>query len=160
MNVLAIDQGTSSTKALVVADGGEVLGEGTSAVSPRASGGGAVEQDPEELFQSIVEAARAALAAARAKVEAVGIANQGETVLRWELRTGHPLGPALSWQDRRAVSVTRELAEHADRLTELTGLPLDPYFAAPKMSWLRREGGEDGVVTTVDAWLNRRLTGA
>src|SRR5205807_9918426 len=53
----------------------------------------------------------------------------------------------------------RELADHADRLAELTGLPLDPYFAAPKMTWLRRRDGDGGVITTVDAWLNHRLTG-
>ena len=160
MSVLAIDQGTSSTKALVLADDGEVLAQSSAPVSPRAGAQGAVEQDPEELFQSIIEAGRAAIALAGSAVEAVGVANQGETVLRWDLETGRPYGPALSWQDRRAVSVTRELADRADRLTELTGLPLDPYFAAPKMTWLRREGGAEGVVTTVDAWLNWRLAGA
>src|SRR2546425_6028914 len=123
-NILAIDQGTSSTKALVVADGGEVLGEGSASVNPEAKSGGAVEQDPEELLDSIVQAGRAALATAGVPVEAVGIANQGETVLRWDRETGKPFGPALSWQDRRAVTVTRELAGHEDRLIELTGLPL------------------------------------
>jgi glycerol kinase len=159
-NVLAIDQGTSSTKALVVSDGREVLGEGNAPVHPRAGAQGAVEQDPEELFQSIVDAGRAALQVAGATVAAVGLANQGETVLRWDRESGRPLGSALSWQDRRAVSVTRELEPQADRLTEVTGLPLDPYFAAPKMTWLRREQGDEGVVTTVDAWLNQRLAGA
>ena len=160
MNVLAIDQGTSSTTALVVSDGGDVLGEGNAPVNPRAGSEGAVEQDPQELLESIVAAGRAALDAAGAEVEAVGLGNQGETVLRWERESGKPFGPALSWQDRRAVSVTRELADHAGRLTELTGLPLDPYFAAPKMAFLRREQGEEGVVTTVDAWLNQELAGA
>jgi glycerol kinase len=160
MNVLAIDQGTSSTKALVAAEGGRVLAESSAPVHPRAGDGGAVEQDPEELLQSIVEAGRAALAAAPEPVEAVGIANQGETVLRWDRATGRPFGAALSWQDRRAVRVTRELEGSADRLTELTGLPLDPYFAAPKMTWLQREQGGDGVITTVDAWLLHRLAGA
>ena len=159
-NVLAIDQGTSSTKALVVSDGREVLGEGNAAVHPQARAQGAVEQDPEELFQSIVDAGRAALQAAGAPVAVVGLANQGETVLRWDRESGRALGSALSWQDRRAVSVTRELEPQADRLTEVTGLPLDPYFAAPKMTWLRREQGDEGVVTTVDAWLNQRLAGA
>jgi glycerol kinase len=160
MNVLAIDQGTSSTKALVVSGDGEVLGESSAPVNPRVGAQGAVEQDPEELLQSIVEAGRAAFAAAGEAVDAFGLANQGETVLRWDGKTGRPLGPALSWQDRRAVTVTRELAEQADRLTELTGLPLDPYFAAPKMTWLRREQGDEGLVTTVDAWLNQQLAGA
>jgi glycerol kinase len=160
MNVLAIDQGTSSTKALVVGAGGDVLGEGNAPVHPQAQADGAVEQDAQELLDSIVEAGQAALAAAGAPVEAVGLANQGETVLRWNRETGEPYGPALSWQDRRAVSVTRDLAGHGDRLTEITGLPVDPYFAAPKMTWLRREQGDEGVVTTVDAWLNQHLAGA
>src|SRR6266536_5747959 len=160
MNVLAIDQGTSSTKALVVAEGGRVLGEASAPVHPRAGTEGAVEQDPQELLDSIVEAGRAAIAAAGANVGAVGLANQGETVLRWNRESGEPYGPALSWQDRRAVSVTRDLAGHEDRLTKITGLPLDPYFAAPKMTYLRREQGDEGVVTTVDAWLNQRLAGA
>ena len=108
-NILAIDQGTSSTKALVVADAGEVLGEGSASVHPEAKSGGAVEQDPQELLESIVAAGRAALAMAGVAVEAVGIANQGETVLRWDRESGKPLGPALSWQDRRAAPIAREL---------------------------------------------------
>jgi glycerol kinase len=159
-NILAIDQGTSSTKALVVADAGEVLGEGSAPVHPEARSGGAVEQDPQELLESIVAAGRAALAVAGVAVEAVGIANQGETVLRWDRESGRPFGPALSWQDRRAAPIARELESHADRLTEITGLPLDPYFAAPKMTWLRRETSDEGVITMIDAWLNQQLAGA
>jgi glycerol kinase len=159
-NILAIDQGTSSTKALVVSEMGDALGEGSAPVHPEAKAGGAVEQDPQELLDSIVEAGRAALENAGAAVEAVGIANQGETVLRWDRETGKPFGPALSWQDRRAAPIARELEGHADRLTEITGLPLDPYFAAPKMTWLRRTTGPEGVITMVDAWLNDQLAGA
>jgi glycerol kinase len=161
MNVLAIDQGTSATKALVVADGGHVIGEGSAPVRPKAGPGGAVEQDPQEVLDSILAAGRAALESCGEPVEAVGVGNQGETVLRWDRATGRPYGPALSWQDRRAVTVTNELAEHADRLTEITGLPLDPYFAAPKMTWLRRRDGTDeGVVSGIDAWVNHQLTGS
>lgn len=159
-NILAIDQGTSSTKALVVSDEGALLGEGSASVHPEAKGGGAVEQDPYELLDSIVAAGRAALAAAGVAVDAVGIANQGETVLRWDRDSGRPFGAALSWQDRRAAPIARELESHADRLTEISGLPLDPYFAAPKMTWLRRESGDEGVITMVDAWLNQQLAGA
>lgn len=161
MNVLAIDQGTSATKAIVVSDGGRVLGEGSAPVHPKPGPAGAVDQDPQELLDSIVAAGRAALDAAGEPVEAVGVGNQGETVLRWDRATGRPYGPALSWQDRRAVTVTNELAGHADRLTEITGLPLDPYFAAPKMTWLRRRDATgEGVVSGVDAWINHQLTGA
>jgi glycerol kinase len=159
-NILAIDQGTSSTKALVVADGGRVLGEGSAPVHPEPGPGGAVEQDPDELLQSIVGAGKAALAAAGATVEAVGLVNQGETVLRWDRDTGRTFGPALSWQDRRAAPIARELESKADRLTEITGLPLDPYFAAPKMTWLRRETSDEGVITMIDAWLNQQIAGA
>ncbi len=143
-----------------MADGGEVLARAAVAVTPTSSAAGAVEQDPEELLASVLAAGRRALDAAGTEVQAVGFANQGETVLRWDRRSGSPYGPALSWQDRRAVTVTRELADRAESLRALTGLPLDPYFAAPKMTWLRRSEGSEGVVTTIDAWLNWRLAGA
>ncbi len=91
---------------------------------------------------------------------AVGLANQGETVLAWDPATGEPLTDAIVWQDRRAEPLCAELAEHAATVREITGLPLDPYFAAPKMAWLRRHLTRDGVVTTSDAWLVHRLTGA
>jgi glycerol kinase len=160
MNVLAIDQGTSATKAVVVGDDGLVLGEASAPVRPRAGAGGAVEQDPEELWQSVLTAGRAAVDAAGRAIDAVGLGNQGESVVRWDRRSGRALGPALGWQDRRASTVTAGMAGEAERLRAITGLPLDPYFAAPKMTWLRRRDGEDGVITTVDAWLTHRLTGA
>lgn len=160
MNVLAIDQGTSATKAVVVSAQGRVLGESVIAVRPTARTGGVVEQDAQEVLDSVVAAGRSAVRAAGTEVGAVGVANQGETVLRWEPGSGRPLGPALSWQDRRAVEVTRDLEWAADRLRELTGLPLDPYFAAAKMAWLRRHSGGEGVISTIDAWLNFRLTGS
>ena len=138
MNVLAIDQGTSSTKALLVADGGEVLGEASVPVHPRSAPAGAVEQDPEELLASVLAAGRKALREAAAEAHGGRPRQPGRDgpALGPRQRTA-ALGPALSWQDRRAVVVTRELADRAERLTELTGLPLDPYFAAPKMSVAR-----------------------
>jgi glycerol kinase len=110
VNVLAIDQGTSSMKALVIDPGGRVLGEGQAPVSPRASADGTVLQDPLELERSVLAAGRAALAAAGGEVGTIGLGNQGETVLRWDRDSGEPLGPAISWQDRRAAAITRELA--------------------------------------------------
>src|SRR5262245_60501492 len=145
MNVLAIDQGTSATKALVVAPDGRVLGTGEAAVQPTFLPDGGVEQDPEALWTSVVAAARAALATARAPGVAVGLANQGETILAWDRASGRPLSAAISWQDRRAAGVCDALAADADRLHEITGLPLDPYFAAPKMRWLREHVTRDGV---------------
>ena len=105
MNILAIDQGTSSTKALVVGEGALILATADVPVHPAALADGGVEQDPEELWRSVLEAGRRALAAAGEPVEAVGLANQGETVLAWDQATGDPLSVALSWQDRRATDV-------------------------------------------------------
>ncbi|WP_327433773.1 FGGY family carbohydrate kinase [Streptomyces sp. NBC_01236] len=159
-SVLAIDQGTSGTKALVICPERGVIGSGTASVRPRHLPGGLVEVDPAELYESVVAAGRRALAEAAEPVAAVGLANQGETVLAWNPSTGEPLTEALVWQDRRAESVCAELGPHAEELKHLTGLPLDPYFAAPKMAWIRRHRTRAGVVTTSDAWLVHRLTGA
>ena len=157
MNILAIDQGTSATKALVVGPGGVVLGAAEVPVHPRSGPGGSVEQDPAELYESVLAAGQAALARARAPAQALALANQGETVLAWERRTGQPLTPAIGWQDRRSAGVCARLASQAGALTAITGLPLDPYFAAPKMTWLRENLTGDGVVTTTDSWLLARL---
>lgn len=158
--VLAVDQGTSGTKALVVCPVRGVIGSASAHVRPRYLPGGRVEVDPRELLDSVVDAGRAALAAAGEPVVAVGLANQGETVLAWDPASGEPLTDAIVWQDRRAAPLCTELAAHEPLLRETTGLPLDPYFAAPKMAWIRRHLTRDGVVTTSDAWLVHRLTGA
>ncbi|MBL1087344.1 carbohydrate kinase [Streptomyces actinomycinicus] len=158
--VLAVDQGTSGTKALVVCPERGVIGTGFAEVRPRYLPGGLVEVDPAALYGSVVEAGGRALAEAGAEVVALGLANQGETVLAWDPATGRPLTDALVWQDRRAETVCAELGDHAEELRQLTGLPLDPYFAAPKMAWIRRHRTGEGVVTTSDAWLVHRLTGA
>ena len=162
MNVLAIDQGTSATKALLVGPGAEVLGRGEVPVRTRSVGADGVEADPEELFESVVAAGRQALAAAGgAPAHAVALANQGETVLAWDRGTGRPLSPAIVWQDRRAGGVCARLAGRSAELTAITGLPLDPYFAAPKMTWLRENLAQpisgSGTVTTTDTWLLARL---
>ena len=157
MRILAIDQGTSATKAVLVGPGRDVLGRAEVPVRVRAVGGDGVEADPEELYASVVAAGSQALAAARTSADAVALANQGETVLAWDQRTGRPLTPAIVWQDRRSAGVCRRLAGSAERLTEITGLPLDPYFAAPKMTWLRQTLDPGGVITTTDTWLLARL---
>jgi glycerol kinase len=160
VNVLAIDQGTSGTKAIVVSPDRGLIATADAPVRPRYGSGGSVEQDPDELLESVLDAGRRVLATAGEPVVAVGLANQGETVLAWDPRSGQPLTPAIVWQDRRSAGVCDRLREHADRLGEITGLSLDPYFAAPKMTWLREQMTGEGVVTTTDAWLVHQLTGA
>lgn len=159
-NVLAIDQGTSATKAIVLSAGRGILGRAERRLHPSYGPGGLAEQEPAELLASVLDAGQAALQAAGEPVSAIGIANQGETVLAWDPGSGKALTPAVVWQDRRASGVCRDLAPAAKDLQETTGLPLDPYFAAPKMTWLRRNLTREGVVTTSDSWLLHQLTGA
>ncbi|GLF92713.1 FGGY family carbohydrate kinase [Streptomyces yaizuensis] len=158
--VLAVDQGTSGTKALVICPERGVIGTGTAPVTPRYGPGDSVEVDPAHLLSSVLDAGRQALAEAGEPVAAVGLANQGETVLAWDPDTGTPLTDAVVWQDRRSADLCAGLDDRAAELTRITGLPLDPYFAAPKMAWIRRERTSEGVVTTSDSWLVHRLTGA
>lgn len=159
MTVLAIDQGTSGTKAIVVDPAEGVVGVAEVAVHPRYLDGGGVEQDPRELLDSVLAAGGAAMAQAGRPIDAVSLANQGETVLAWDPGTGRALTQAIVWQDRRAESICAALSEHAADFARGTGLVLDPYFSAPKMAWLRRNVERDGVVTTSDTWLLHQLTG-
>jgi glycerol kinase len=159
MTVLAIDQGTSGTKAIVVDPEHGVCGVAEVPVHPRYLDGGGVEQDPTELLDSVLTAGRDAVARAGRRIDAVSLANQGETVLAWDRATGQPLTQAIVWQDRRAEALCTEMAEHAEEFAARTGLVLDPYFSAPKMAWLRRNVETGGVVTTSDTWLLHQLTG-
>jgi glycerol kinase len=158
--VLAIDQGTSGTKAIVVDDAGRVVSIAESGLRPEYLPGGGVEQDPEALWDSVVSTGRRALEEAAVPVAAVALANQGETVLAWDRATGMPLSPAIVWQDRRAEAICAGLSESAEEIAARTGLVLDPYFSAPKMAWVRANLTRDGVVTTTDTWLVHRLCGA
>ncbi len=159
MTVLAIDQGTSGTKALVH-DGERVLAVVELPVRPTYLTGGGVEVDPADLLDTVLAAGREALSqAGDPSLSAVSLANQGETVLAWDPGSGAPLSPALVWQDRRSAEICAELRPQAELLSARTGLVLDPYFSAPKMAWLRRHVTTEGVVTTTDAWLVHRLGG-
>jgi glycerol kinase len=157
--ILAIDQGTSGTKAVVLDLDDGVVGVAEVAITPRYLPGGGVEQDPAQLLDSVLEAGRRALAAAGRPVQAVSVANQGETVLAWEPTTGRPLSQAVVWQDRRAEPLVNELAESRDWVAARTGLVLDPYFTAPKLAWLRRNVTRDGVVSSTDSWIVHQLSG-
>jgi glycerol kinase len=159
-NILAIDQGTSGTKAIVADDAGRVLAIAEQPLHPRYFEGGGVEQDPGALLESVLATGRAAGAEAGVPLDAVALANQGETVLAWDRATGRPLSPAVVWQDRRAEALCAQRADAAERVAALTGLVLDPYFSAPKMRWLRENITTDGVVTTSDTWLVHQLCGA
>ncbi|GAA5194285.1 FGGY family carbohydrate kinase [Arthrobacter gyeryongensis] len=157
--VLSIDQGTSGTKAVVVDGSGKILGLAEQTVRPQYLPGSGVEQDPQELFDSVLDTGKAAVAQSSALIDIVTIANQGETVLAWDPATGKPLSNMIVWQDRRAESICAGLANHRDEFASRTGLILDPYFSAPKQAWIRKNVTRDGVVTTSDSWLIHQLTG-
>jgi glycerol kinase len=157
--ILALDQGTSATKALVVRADGSVAAEAEVPVTTRVVGTDGVETDAEKLWTSLLTAGKAAAAGAGEVISAIALANQGETVLAWRRANGEPLSAAIGWQDRRAARVTDALASHRDEVRALSGLELDPYFSAPKMTWLRPQVPDDAVITTTDTWLLHRLTG-
>ncbi len=161
--ILAIDQGTTGTTCLVVDDDLRPLGRGYRELRQHFPKPGWVEHDPEEIWESVLSAAQDALrdAGVRAReLRAIGIANQRETTLLWERRSGRPVHRAIVWQDRRTAERCRELPH--DLLRERTGLVPDPYFSATKLEWLLRHCPQrsiDLVFGTVDTWLTWRLTG-
>ena len=159
-HVLAIDQGTSGTKAIVVDEAGAVLSLAEVPLHPRYLDGAASSRTPGAAGVRPRRRSRKRVAEAGVRIGAVALANQGETVLAWDRAIGAPLSQAIVWQDSRAEAICAARRDRGERVAELTGLVLDPYFSAPKMRWLRDNVTTDGVVTTTDTWLVHRLCGA
>jgi len=170
MSVLAIDAGTTGVTALIVAADGTVTARGYAEFSQYFPQPGWVEQMPDEIWQATLSACADALGAVPARsVTCVGITNQRETAVVWDSSTLTAPHRAIVWQDRRTASICAELrdAGHEARVTELTGLRIDPYFTATKLTWLSRHATDvwSGVadrslaVGTVDSYLIARLTG-
>jgi len=169
--VLAIDQGTTSTRAIVFeADSGRPRASAQRELGQHFPRDGWVEHDPEEIWTATVAVGREALArAGETRVAALGITNQRETTLVWERASGRPVAPAIVWQDRRTAGACAELRRTgaAELVAARTGLVIDPYFSATKIRWLldhvegARARAERGELAfgTVDAWLLWRLTG-
>ncbi|HEX9728846.1 MAG TPA: glycerol kinase GlpK [Gemmatimonadales bacterium] len=165
--VLALDQGTTGSTAVLVGDDGRVLGKGYHEFTQHFPEPGWVEHDPIEIWQTTMAAARDAVGGQIP--DAIGITNQRETVVVWDRVTGRPLHRALVWQDRRTSARCAELrAERGDAfIAERTGLVWDPYFSGSKIEWLLRtvpgirDAAERGtaVFGTIDAWLVYHLTG-
>ncbi len=161
--ILAIDQGTTGTTALVVDEELRVRGRAYRAIEQHYPRPGWVEHDPEELWESVQSAARAAAESANvvgSELQALGLTNQRETTVLWNRRTGRPVANAIVWQDRRTAVRCAELP--SDRIREITGLPVDPYFSATKLEWLLKETktpARDLAFGTVDSWLAWKLTG-
>jgi glycerol kinase len=170
--ILALDQGTTSSRALLFDAGGQVRAMAQRELPQSFPQPGWVEHDPEQIWQTQLACAREALDAvphARARTLAVGIANQRETTVLWERASGRPLAPAIVWQDRRTADHCARLAAQGqgEAVRARTGLLLDPYFSATKLAWLLDQvPGARGralrgelAFGTVDSWLAWRLTG-
>ncbi|MBX6330777.1 MAG: glycerol kinase GlpK [Gemmatimonadaceae bacterium] len=164
--VLAIDQGTTGSTCLMVGEDGRVAGRGYREIPQHYPEPGWVEHDAYDLLRCTLEAARAAMAAARATPVAIGITNQRETVLLWDRATGEPVGRAIVWQDRRTAARCAELAAESQAIADRTGLVIDPYFSATKLEHLLARDGVGAraargelLAGTVDSWLVWQLTG-
>jgi glycerol kinase len=169
MSVLAIDAGTTGVTALVVTADGRIAARGYQEFAQHFPQPGWVEHSPEEIWQATLEATRAALASYdESQLQAVGITNQRETVLLWDRETLGSPRRAIVWQDRRTAGICERLRDegHEDRVAELTGLRLDPYFSGTKLVWLRENEPrtwalvQEGryAVGTVDSYLIARMT--
>ncbi|MFN4140551.1 glycerol kinase GlpK [Aestuariivirga sp.] len=170
--ILAIDQGTTSSRAILFDRKLKPLGVGQKEFHQFYPKSGWVEHDPEEIWSSVLAVSRAALRKAKARaqsVRAIGITNQRETVVIWSRKTGKPIHKAIVWQDRRTAALCAELKQegYERQFTEKTGLLLDPYFSGTKIRWLldhvkgAREKAERGELAfgTIDTFLVWRLTG-
>lgn len=166
--ILAIDQGTTNTKAIVVDALGEITQQSSRPLTVSYPQPAWVEQDPRAIWQSVEDVINECLSN-KPNMAAIGISNQRESVVLWERRTGLPVGPCVIWQCQRGASLCHELkSQGLDSLVlARTGLTLDPMFSASKMRWLldnaengpaRAEAGEL-CVGTVDSWLLFNLTG-
>ncbi len=170
--ILAIDQGTTSSRAIVFSPQPDVLGVGQQEFPQHFPGSGLVEHDAEDIWRTTVSTARAAIAKAGIRaggLAALGITNQRETCVIWERDTGRPIHRALVWQDRRTADVCAMLRRDGvePMVTARTGLLLDPYFSATKIGWLldnvpgARAAADAGRLAagTIDTFLLWRLTG-
>jgi glycerol kinase len=168
--LLAIDQGTTSTRAILFDTAGGIHHTARRALRQIYPRPGWVEHDPEEIWRAVVATCREAIAAAGGRpVAAIGITNQRETTLLWDRATGHPVHNAIVWQDRRTAALceTWRRAGLAELVAGRTGLVIDPYFSAAKISWLLdavaglRQRATRGEIAfgTIDSFLLWRLTG-
>ena len=170
--LLAIDQGTTSTRAMLFDTGGGVRARSQRELAQIFPREGWVEHDAEEIWSATLAVCRDALAArglAANDVAAIGITNQRETTVLWDRATGKPIHNAIVWQDRRTAELCRSIVEagHAETVRRKTGLVVDPYFSATKIAWLleqipgAREAADAGTLCfgTIDSFLLWRLTG-
>lgn len=167
--ILVIDEGTTSSRAILFAPDGTCLATVGREIAQHYPRPGWVEHDPEEIWRTTLACAREVVAGAggAARIAAIGITNQRETIVFWDRRDGRPLGPAIVWQDRRTADLCGRLKEagHEAVVQAKTGLRLDPYFSGSKIAWALdewpqlRAAGPNLAIGTIESWLVFKLTG-
>jgi len=170
--ILSIDQGTTSSRAILFDQNMEIIALSQQEFPQHFPRSGWVEHDPNDLYTTVIETCRSVIEQAAISAEeilSIGITNQRETTLVWDKQTGEPVYPAIVWQDRRTASFCRQLKEAGEepQIREKTGLLLDPYFSGTKLKWIldtvpdAREKAEKGMLLfgTVESFLIWKLTG-
>lgn len=170
--ILALDQGTTSSRAILFDHQGHICGSAAQEFPQHFPQPGWVEHDPNEIWNSQLTVARKVLHDNHvdgSQILAIGIANQRETTVVWDRKSGEPIAPAIVWQDRRTADYCEALRADgkAKKITAITGLELDAYFSATKLKWLldhvpgARERARHGALAfgTIDSWLTYKLTG-
>jgi glycerol kinase len=173
--ILAIDQGTSSTKTIVFNTNGEVLAKATEILKTNYFEGGFVEQNPQEIYENVILSIKACLSVFKASggkledIKSAGISNQRETFVVWD-KSGKAIAPAVVWQCKRSIAICEDLNSKngiADEVKSKTGLIIDPYFSGTKLIWLNQNNEDvknkiqsgEAFFGTVDTWLLYKLTG-
>ena len=170
--ILALDQGTTSSRALIFDHAGSILASAQQEFTQHFPKPGWVEHDADEIWRTQEKVALDAIAKSglvATDIGAIGITNQRETTVLWDRQTGHPLAPAIVWQDRRTAPTCEALTKslHAEGVAEKTGLIIDAYFSATKIAWLldhvpharARAARGELACGTIDSWLIWKLTG-
>ena len=167
--IISIDQGTTSSRAVVFSDKGELIGFEQIEFKQFFPNDGWVEHDPEEIWLSVVEVLNLSIKRfnlSASDIASIGITNQRETVVIWDKKTGEPIYNAIVWQDRRTSDFCNSLKDSQDLIQQKTGLTIDPYFSASKVNWIldqvsgARQRAENGELLfgTIDSFLIWKLT--
>ena len=167
--IISIDQGTTSSRAVVFSDKGELVGFEQIEFKQFFPNDGWVEHDPEEIWLSVVEVLNLSIKRfnlSASDIASIGITNQRETVVIWDKKTGEPIYNAIVWQDRRTSDFCDSLKDSQDLIQQKTGLTIDPYFSASKVNWIldqvsgARQRAETGELLfgTIDSFLIWKLT--
>ena len=167
--IISIDQGTTSSRAVIFSDKGELIGFEQMEFAQYFPNDGWVEHDPEEIWQSVVTVLKKSIKhfdLTASDIASIGITNQRETVVLWDKKTGKPIYNAIVWQDRRTSDFCESLKEEQDLIQQKTGLTVDPYFSASKVNWIldqvkgaRKRAEKGGLLFgTIDSFLIWKLT--